>query len=278
MKRSPFNRFRVAVRGGGDLGSGVAFRLWRCGFSVLITELAHPLLIRQTVSFGSAVFDGSITVEGATARRTEDVAAALQSQAQGEIAVVIDPDSFFCAEYKPIVLVDARMLKRDPGAQPVDAPLVIGLGPGFHVPGNCDAVIETKRGHSLGRVIRQGAALADTGEPDAVLGIASERALRAPVDGVVTGLSPIGAVVAKGQAIAKIDGHPVEAPFAGVLRGMAHDGLAVQAGTKIGDIDPRNDPAYCFSISDKALAIGGGVLEAILSSPIFWEHLRANLT
>ncbi|MBN1429024.1 MAG: EF2563 family selenium-dependent molybdenum hydroxylase system protein [Anaerolineae bacterium] len=274
MIHSPFSNLRVVVRGGGDLGSGIAYRLWCCDFPVLITELAHPLLIRRAVSFGSAIIEGAITVEGATARRADTLAMALQVQSKGEIAALIDPDGLTCAEYSPAIIIDARMMKRDPGPCPFDAPLVIGLGPGFDAPNNCDAVIETKRGHTLGRVIRRGMALGDSGTPEPVMGMASERVLRAPAAGTITGLAPIGAMVEKGQIIARVDGHPVEAPFAGVLRGLAHDGLTVQAGAKIADIDPRGEPAHCFMISEKSLAIGGGVLEAVFSSPSIWEQLK----
>lgn len=274
MINSPFSRFRIAVRGGGDLGSGVAYRLWRCGFPVLIAELAHPLLIRRAVSFGSAAIEGAITVEGITARRVDSVAAAFQAQANGEIPVLIDPAGASLTEYAPEVIVDARMLKADPGVQPYQSRLVIGLGPGFDAPGNCDAVLETRRGHTLGRVIREGKPIPDTREPEKVLGKGVDRVLRATVDGVVTGLVPIGAIVEQGQTIARVDAHQVAAPFAGAVRGLVHDGLTVPAGAKIADIDPRGEPAYCFTISDKALAIGGGVLEAILSAPALWPHLK----
>jgi xanthine dehydrogenase accessory factor len=262
------------VRGGGDLGSGVAYRLQRCGFRVLITELAHPLLIRRAVSFGSAAIEGAVTVEGITARRLDSVATALQTQTDGEIPVLIDPAGAFFIEYAPAIIVDARMMKTDPGRQPAQASLVIGLGPGFDAPSNCDAVIETRRGHTLGRALREGSPMPDTREPEKVLGKGMERVLRTPVDGTVTGLVPIGAIVQQGQTIAMVDGHPVEAPVTGALRGLVHDGLIARAGVKIADIDPRGEPDYCFSISDKALAIGGGVLEAILSSPKVWNYLK----
>ncbi len=281
MISSPFSDLRVAVRGGGDLGSGVAYRLWRCGFPILITELAHPLLIRRAVSFGSAALEGVITVEGITARRVDSIDVALQTRADGEIPVLIDPTGASFIEYAPTIIVDARMLKVPPPGplftreeREESETLVIGLGPGFDAPSNCDVVIETRRSHSLGRVTRLGKAQPDTHEPDNVLGRGVDRVLRAPVDGVVTGLVPIGAIVQQGQSIAEVDGYPVAAPFAGALRGLAHDGLAVKAGAKIADIDPRGEPAYCFSISDKALAIGGGVLEAILSSPKVWRRLK----
>jgi xanthine dehydrogenase accessory factor len=263
----PLAAIRVAIRGGGDLGSGVAYRLLRAGFPVLIAELPTPLLVRRAVSFGSAVIDGSITVNGVTARRVGHLREALDVQASGEIPVIADPAGDALADYAPVVLVDARMLKTDPGAQPVEAPLVIGLGPGFCAPHNCHAAIETNRGHHLGRVIREGETEPNTHTPGAVLGHAADRVLRAPGDGVVVGLASIGDRLDAGQIVARVGEHTLTAPFAGVLRGLVHDGLTVQAGAKIGDLDPRARPAYCFTISDKSLAIGGGVLEAILSSP-----------
>ncbi len=274
MIHTPFNRLRVAVRGGGDLGSGVIYRLWQCGFPVLVSELPQPLLIRRSVSFGSAVIEGAIVIEGITARRVDSIDAALQSQADGQVPVLIDPSGASFAEYDPIIIVDARMLKTDPGAKPSQEAQMIGLGPGFDAPVNCDAVIETRRGHTLGRVIRKGKPMPDTREPEAVLGKGIDRVVRAPVDGMVTGLVPIGAVVQQEQTIAMVDAQPVAAPFSGAVRGLAHDGLHVQAGTKIADIDPRGESTYCFLISDKALAIGGGVLEAIFSAPAIWAHQK----
>lgn len=263
----PLAAIRVAIRGGGDLGSGVAYRLHRAGFPVLIAELPAPLLVRRAVSFGSAVIDGSITVDGVTARRVGHLPEALDVQAAGEIPVIADPEGDTLADYAPVVLVDARMLKTDPGAQPVEVPLVIGLGPGFCAPHNCHAAIETNRGHHLGRVIREGETESNTHTPGAVLGRATDRVLRAPGDGVVVGLASIGDRLNAGQIVARVGEHTLTAPFAGVLRGLVHDGLTVQAGAKIGDLDPRARRVYCFTISDKSLAVGGGVLEAVLSSP-----------
>ncbi len=268
-----FDGVRVAVRGGGDLGSGIAYRLHRCGFPVLITELAHPLLVRRAVSFGSAAIEGAVTVEDVTALRVESIDEALAAHAAGKIAVAVDPDGRLLPEYDPAVLIDARMLKRDPGIQPVTPPLVIGLGPGFVAPENCDAAIETKRGHNLGRVIWQGAPEPDTGEPGKVQGHTSSRVLRAPVDGAVKALVSIGDRVEEGQPVATVGEETVVAPFAGVLRGLVHDGLQVAADTKIGDVDPRGARPHCFTISDKALAMGGGALEAILSYPAIREQL-----
>ncbi len=263
----PFSHIRVAVRGGGDLGSGVVYRLHRAGFPVLITELGAPLLVRRAVSFGSAVVQDAITVDGVTARRISGPNEASLLQQQGEVPVICDPDGEMLREYAPAVLVDARMLKTDPGPQPVKTLLMIGLGPGFEAPLNCDVAIETNRGHNLGRVIWHGSPEPDTRLPGAMKGIVEKRVLRAPTSGMVKGLVPIGARVSEGEPVAAIGGEIVTAPFDGVLRGLIHENVPVSAGMKIGDLDPRAEPAYCFTISEKSLAIGGGVLEAVLSSP-----------
>jgi xanthine dehydrogenase accessory factor len=273
MAHFPFAHLRAAIRGGGDLGSGVAYRLHRAGFPVLIAEIAHPLLVRRAVAYGSAVVEGAVTVEGITARRVESIPGALAAQAQGEIAVIVDPEGQALAEYNPTVLIDARMRKTDPGPHPADPLLVIGLGPGFRAPDNCDVVVETNRGHNLGRVIEQGAAEPDTGSPGGVLGHTLDRVLRAPGEGVVVGLEPIGARLKAGTPVARVGDQIVAAPFDGVLRGLVHDGLHVSAGMKIGDVDPRAAPEYCFTISDKALAVGGSALEAIFASPAIRARL-----
>jgi len=267
VSTSPFGAIRVVIRGGGDLGSGVAYRLHKVGFPVLITELPQPLLVRRAVSFGSAAVEGMVTVEGVTARRVASVEEVLAVQAAGEIAVLVDPQGRLLPAYDPVVLIDARMLKRDPGPQPIRAPLVIGLGPGFVAPQNCDAVLETNRGHNLGRVIWKGAAEADTKLPGRVGDKTAERVLRAPTSGIVRGLAQIGDLLRAGEPIAEVGGQIVTAPFDGVLRGLVYDGLHVEAGMKIGDLDPRGERTYCFTISEKSLAVGGAALEAVLSHP-----------
>ena len=261
-----FGQVRVIIRGGGDLGSGVAYRLSKAGFPVLIAELAQPMLVRRGVSFGSAIIEDEIVIGSMRAVRVETIDAALSVQADGDMPVIIDAEGATFAEYTPSVLVDARLLKQ-PVEQPYDAILTIGLGPGFTAGTNCDAVIETKRGHNLGRVINSGTAEPNTGIPGQIAGKTGDRVLRAPADGVVRGLEPIGAQVKAGQPVAKVNGAQVVAPFDGVLRGLVHDGLTVWQGMKIGDVDARGKEENCFTISDKALAVGGGVVEAVLSSP-----------
>ena len=265
----------ILIRGGGDLASGVAMRLYRIGLSVVIAELAQPLAVRRLVSFAEAVYAGETTVEGVTGRRVSDPGDSLkvlQLLAKGRIPVLIDPEAKSAQLLHPMVIVDARMTKLPPEPLRHSARLYIGLGPGFIAGDNCHAVIETNRGHRLGRVIWQGTAQQDTGLPAVVSG-QYMRALRAPAEGKVIGLARIGEHVQEAQAVAEVAGIGVPAPFSGMLRGLIHPECPVTAGMKIGDVDPRDDPAICSLVSEKSLAIGGGVLEAILSR----AELRQNL-
>lgn len=260
-----FEDFRVLVKGAGDLGTGVAWRLHRAGFPVIITELAQPLVVRRTVAFASAVYDDSIIVENVTARRAESFDNAKRLLAERIIPVLVDPATRAREFFKPQILIDAVMAKRNTGTHINDAPLVIALGPGFTPNVDCHAVIETNRGHNLGRVLWNRPAEANTGTPGEIGGKSGERVLRAPSDGALKPRFEIGDKVARGEIIATVNGAPVLAPFDGILRGLMHDGILVKAGMKIGDVDPRAQREHCFTISDKALAIGGGVLEAVLT-------------
>ena len=261
----------VVIRGAGDLASGIALRLQRAGFPVIHTEIEQPLAVRRTVSFAQAVFDGVCRVEEVTGRRCE-IADAAAVIAAGEVSVIVDPAGETLRQFQPPVVVDAIMAKRNTDTRREDAPLVIALGPGFTAGADCHAVIETARGHNLGRVIWQGSAAPDTGEPGELPGVGrrGSRVLRAPVAGHVIGRYAIGDTLAEGAEIAVVRDaqsgeHAIVAPFAGVLRGLIHPSVTVPAGMKIGDLDPRADVAACFTVSDKSLAIGGGVLEAILT-------------
>ncbi|MCJ7723400.1 MAG: selenium-dependent molybdenum cofactor biosynthesis protein YqeB [Anaerolineales bacterium] len=256
----------ILIRGGGDLASGVALRLHHVGLKIVITELSQPLAVRRLVSFGEAVYSHRITVEDVTASFVTAEAEVPAILAIGEIPVLIDPSATILNSSLPIkVIVDARMTKRQPDLVMDIAPLVIGLGPGF-IPGmNCHTAIETNRGNSLGRVYTKSKPEADTGTPDTVAHQQAERVLRAPANGVLINHTNICDHLEPGQVIAEVNGIPIKAPFKGVLRGLLHDGLSIQRGLKIGDLDPRDDPQYCTMVSDKSLAIGGGVLEAILS-------------
>jgi xanthine dehydrogenase accessory factor len=254
----------VLLRGAGDLASGVALRLHNSGLRLVISELLQPLAVRLGVSFSEAVYNGTHTVEGVTARRAlpDEIDAVLQA---GEIPVLVDPDARILRDEQLRTVVDARMMKRPPVSLPVKVPLHIGLGPGFNAGQNCDAVIETRRSHTLGRVFWEGAPQADSGLPEGD----PRRVLRAPASGVISAKAHIGDHVEPGQVVASVrvtrgEDVLIATRIGGVLRGLIHEGLSVTRDVKIGDVDPRDDPAACWLVSDKALAVAGGVLEAIL--------------
>lgn len=264
----------VLIRGAGDLASGVALRLRRSGFSVIMTELHQPLVVRRMVSFAEAIYQGEFEVEGEIAQRIEAFEDVHKVLSVGKIPLVVDPDGEVVdwlreesCERMAYVLVDARMTKKKPERSLEQADLVIGLGPGFTARQDCHAVIETNRGHFLGRVIWDGCAQSDTGTPESVGNHSVERVLRSPTDGILKNLATIGDHISMGQTVAMVNGYRINAPFAGVLRGLLYPGLMVTSGMKIGDLDPRDDSRYCWLASDKSLAVGGGVLEAILASP-----------
>lgn len=254
----------VLVRGGGDLASGVAWRLHQSGFKVVITEIAAPLAVRRKVAFCEAVYDGQSTVDGVKAvlvKGPEQVNAVWE---QGFIPLLVDPGAESRHALNPEVIVDAILAKRNLGTSIKDAPLVIALGPGFEAGKHAHFVVETNRGHNLGRLLTSGSAQPDTGVPGPVLGITSDRLLRAPATGPWRNVMDIGDRVKKGDLIGTVQGEALCAPIEGVLRGLIRPGIEVSKGLKIGDIDPRGEKGFCFTISEKALAIAGGVLEGIL--------------
>jgi len=256
----------VLIRGGGDLATGVALRLIRSGLRVVVTEIAQPLAVRRTVAFAEAVYSGEITVEGITAHSISDPTDSfriLMVLGKQQVPVLVDPACTSAKALHASVIVDARMTKHPPEAIGYSPVLYIGLGPGFEAGVNCQAVVETRRSHMLGRVYWRGGPDADTGLPDGD----PQRVLRAPADGEFIAHAEIGQHIQAGQVIAEVAGQMVSAPFPGVLRGMLHPGLTVTRGLKIGDIDPRDDPHLCQLVSDKSLSVGGGVLEAMLSRP-----------
>jgi xanthine dehydrogenase accessory factor len=267
MALAMFNHVLIVVRGGGDVASGAIYRLHRAGFPVVVMELETPLLVRRTVSYGEAVYSSTIDIEGITARRAEILADIQPILAAEEIAVLVDPDGASLPVLKPVVLVDARMAKVNLGTRITDAPLVVALGPGFAAGVDCHVVIETNRGHNLGRAIYTGSAEADTGEPGMMRGQSYSRVLRAPATGHIRAHRAIGDRVQAGQVIASVNGQTINAAFTGVLRGLIHEQVSVEAGMKIGDLDPRANRENCFTISDKSLSVGGGVLEAVLAAP-----------
>jgi xanthine dehydrogenase accessory factor len=265
-------RETVLIRGGGDLASGVAVRLHHVGLDVVMTELDKPLAVRRTVSFAEAVPEGSVTIEGLTAWRIEDPAdlrSIHNCLDARQIPVLVDPDCGAAQHLHPPVIVDARMLKTPLTPVQHEALLYIGLGPGFTAPLDCEAVIETERGHTMGRVIWQGAAHQDSMRPDGD----ARRVLRAPAAGTFESTAWIGMHVEPGEVIGWIASQEITAPFAGTLRGLLRPGLQARKNMKIGDIDARDDPALCALVSDKSLAVGGGVLEALLVRP----EVRAKL-
>jgi xanthine dehydrogenase accessory factor len=254
----------VIIKGAGDLASGVAVRLRRAGIKLIMTEIAHPTAIRRTVSFCSAVWEKEATVEDLHARLAQTPQEALVIAESGEIAVLVDPDAVCVKTLRPDAIVDAMLAKRNVNTKITDAPAVIALGPGFAAGTDCHAVVETMRGHDLGRVIMQGSAMPNTGIPGSIGGYAEERILRAPCDGVWRTALTIGSHVNVGDTVATVDGMPITAVLSGVLRGLLPDGTPVKRGMKSGDVDPRDQPEFCQTVSDKARAIGGGVLEALL--------------
>ncbi len=257
----------IVVRGAGEMASGAAHRLINCGFRVLMTETEKPLAIRRAVSFAEAVYEGRHIVEHVEAKRIREGNESEEVMAQRSIPVLVDPDlakTERIIDAPNTIIVDGRMLKRSLGHEYQFPERVVGLGPGILAPREARFVIETNRGHHLGRVIEQGTARADTGVPADVLGESDARVIYASQSGTFHPIKSIGDLVERGDIIGRVDGFPVAACLNGILRGVLHDGVAVTPSIKVADIDPRGQRENCFTISDKARAIGGGVLEAVL--------------
>ncbi len=265
----------MLVRGGGDLASGVVARLHRAGFWVVVTEIAEPLAVRRLVAFAEAVYAGEVQIEEMHGRLVHDLADAIGELGGGSIPVLVDPEAECRHALELVALVDGRMTKRGTELGIGVAPMVVGIGPGFEAGVNCHAVVETHRGHRMGRVHWIGTTQADTGVPDAVAGHAVDRVLRAPASGIFKGCMTLASIVKEGDLLGTVDEVELRAPFSGVLRGLLHGGLRVEKGAKVGDLDPRGDPSVCNEISDKSLAVGGGVLEALLSRPEIRHHLAS---
>ena len=259
----------IIVRGGDDIATGTIYKLHQCGFDVLVLEIDESSAIRRRAAFCEAVYSGSQTVEGITCRAAESVEEAEELLKNEGIALMVDPQGSVIKKLHPLAVVDAIIAKKNLGTNRDMADITIGLGPGFCAGDDVDAVIETKRGHDLGRVIYEGCAMENTGVPGSIAGHAADRVIHSPASGVFRSRRNIADIVEAGDIIAVVDTGdgevPVRASMDGLLRGILHDGYRVDAGTKAADIDPRKEEHdNCFTISDKARCIAGGVLEAIL--------------
>ena len=254
----------ILIRGAGDIATGIALRLHRAGFQIVMTDLPQPTSIRRTVCFSEALRLGQVLVEDVRARRANTAREALDIAAAGDIAVLADPECALLPQLHPAALVDAILAKHNLGTHRNMAPVVVAVGPGFTAGEDCHAAVETMRGHTLGRAIYQGSALPNTNIPGLIGGYAGERVLRAPADGIFTRILDIGDEVQPGDIAGTVNGQPMKCTIGGVVRGILPSGTPVHRGMKSGDVDPRCQPEYCTTASDKALAVGGGALEAIL--------------
>lgn len=273
----------VVIKGAGDIASGIALRLYHAGFDIAMTEIAAPTAVRRTVCFSQAVYEGKAQVEDAAALLVRDDGEMPRAFAERHIAVFVDPGAAIIRRCKPLAVVDAVMAKTNTGTALTDAPVVIGVGPGFTAGIDCQGVVETKRGHTLGRLLLGGSALPNTGIPGAIGGYTTERLLRAGADGVFEAAVKIGDAVQKGDIAAVVRSEaggsgsvPIYAEIAGIVRGLLPSGISVTRGMKAGDIDPRGEREHCFTVSDKALAIAGGVLEGILRFSILYAARKLN--
>lgn len=254
----------VLIKGAGDLATGIAYRLKKSGFDIVMTEIDNPTTVRRTVAFSQAIFDNEIEIEGIKGIKVNNINEIHKEIKKGNIPIIIDKEANIIKKLKPKVVVDAIIAKKNLRTSINDAPIVIGVGPGFEAKKDCHLVIETKRGHYLGKVIEEGSAIPNTGIPGNIGGYTKERIIRASSNGKIRPVVKIGDYVKKGEVVAYIDGVEVLAEIDGIVRGMLQEGIEVFKGMKSGDIDPRCEKNHCFTISDKARSIGGGVLEAIM--------------
>jgi xanthine dehydrogenase accessory factor len=266
MMRKELKNLDILIRGGGEMATGVAVRLYRANFKrILMLETSSPLAVRRRVSFCEAIHDVGMSLEEIEAVRVSGEDEIQTAWDAGRIAVRVDPSAASLESFRPDVLIDAILAKRNLGTAITDAPLVIALGPGFTAGVDCHLAVETNRGHDLGRLISYGSAEANTGIPGNISGHTRERVLRSPVDGIFITDRQIGDLIRQGDLIGQVAGNNVSAGIDGVLRGLIRPGSQVTTGLKIGDIDPRGEVGYCDTISEKARSLGGAVLEAILS-------------
>jgi len=258
------NDLVILIRGAGEMATGVAHRLASCRFKACMTEVSNPQAVRREVTFSEAIFDHEKEVEGVTAKKIDSPRHIFQVWKEGKIPILIDPEAKVKDFLKPEVLIDATLAKKNLGTKITDAPLVIGLGPGFHAGRDVHLVIETNRGHNLGRIFANGEAEPNTGIPSSIDGYTEERVIRAPKDGKFKALQKIGEEVLANGKVGMIGNVEVRSRIAGVIRGLLRDGTEVWKGMKLGDVDPRGIKGHCYTISDKARTISGGVLQAIL--------------
>ncbi len=256
-------QLKVLIKGAGELATGVAWRLHQSHFHVLMTEISEPLAIRRAVSFCEAVYERRKVVEGVETTLIDHPEKTNQIWAHSQIPLLIDPNLDMMNQIQPDILIEATLSKKNTGIQMKDAPLVIALGPGYNAGQDAHIVVETNRGHHLGRLYTSGYAQADTGIPGRIAGFSEERVLRAPVNGIFEARIELGDQVVVDELIATVAGEPITARIPGVVRGLIRTHTQVKSGLKIGDIDPRGDKSYVGTISEKARAISGSVLEAI---------------
>jgi xanthine dehydrogenase accessory factor len=256
---------KVLIKGAGDLATGIGCRLHRCGFELVMTDIAVPTTVRRTVAFSRAVYEEEAKVEDITGVLCHSLEEIHEAIARDQVAVVVDEECKIRDTWKPDVVVDSIIAKKNLGTRITDADVVVGVGPGFNAGLDCHVVVETKRGHNLGRCIWEGNAFPNTGVPGMIGGYDKERIIRATDDGMFKGQVMIGDLVEKGDLVGYSGDAPIYAQVGGVVRGLLQDGVTVTKGMKSGDVDPRGNIENCYTISDKATSIGGGVLEAILS-------------
>jgi xanthine dehydrogenase accessory factor len=254
----------VLIRGGGEVASGVAHKLARAHFRVCMTETSQPLAVSRGVAFCEAIYDGEKEVEGIIAKRVESPSQIAKIWRQGKLPIIVDADARIRDMLKPTVLIDALMAKQNLGTKIGDAPLVIGLGPGFRAKKDVHLVVETNNSERLGRVITEGKAEENTGIPVAIGGLTHERALHSSQDGLFQTDREIGEMISAGEVIASVAGKPVRVEITGIIRALLRNGTMVERGTKLGEIDPSRDKKAAYTIRPRVRAIAGGVLEAIL--------------
>ncbi|NLC64007.1 MAG: EF2563 family selenium-dependent molybdenum hydroxylase system protein [Thermoanaerobacterales bacterium] len=250
------------VRGGGDLATGIIYRLWKVGFKVLCLEVEKPLVIRRTVSAAQAIYEGSYTIEDMCVKHIDTVSQFTESQCK-DPCIIIDPQGKSIPKLRPEIVIDAIMAKNNIGTHIKMADIVVGAGPGFYAGKDVHAVVETKRGHYLGRVIYDGCAMPNSGIPGIIMGYGKERVIYATSEGPFVPEKQIGDHVEADDIIGSIGEVKLRAPISGVIRGLIHESIYITKGLKMADIDPRGERDHCFTISDKALSVGGGVLEAV---------------